>query len=239
MQSQLFIERIIVSAVAVFAGIVYLLAALRVKRNGNGSSSARLAISAFAFLVAGLVALRDLDPVVGYSLTALSLVAVSIADLVRDERARGRRIAALAPRPVAEFVPTLWIGVALVSLLALVPYMHVANERIPATIAGVCVIAMAAIAWRIASAPTQLTSANPARERICEQASRVRSSGMACVLACGIVFVFVNFVNGTLPAVEGGERFWALAMFVLWAGLWAWASVYVKRLSHAKPVVSP
>jgi len=239
MPSQLFIERIMVSAVAVFAGIVYLLAALRVKRNGKGSASARMGIAAFTFLVAGLVALRELDPVIGYSLTALSLVAVSIVDLVREERARVRRIAALAPRPVAEVVPTLWIVAALVSLLALVPYLWLGNERLPATIAGACVLAMAAIAWRIASAPTQLTSANPAKERICEQASRMRKSGMACVLACGIVFVFVNFVNGTLPAVDGVERFWALAMFVLWAGLWVWTSVYVKRLSHATPVVSP
>ncbi len=233
MPSLLVMERIIVSAVAVFAGIVYLLAALRVKRDGKGSASARAATAAFALLVAGLVALRDLDPVVGYSLTALSLVAVAIADLVRDERARVRRIAALAPRPVAEVVPTLWIVAVLVSLFALVPYLRLANERIPASIAGACVLAMAAIAWRIASAPTQLTSANPATERICEQASRIRKSGMACVLACGIVFVFVNFVNGSLPAIEGVERFWGLAMFILWAGIWVWTSVYVKRHFHA------
>ncbi len=239
MQPDLFFERIVVSAVGVVAGTIFLLAALRVKRSAKGSASARLAIAAFAFLVAGLVALHALDPVVGYSLTAFSLVVVSIADLVRDERTRGRRIAALVPRPVAEYVPMLWIAVAMVSLFALVPYLHVGSERISAAIAGICVVAMAGIAWRTASAPTHLTSANPASERICERASRIRKTGMACVLACGIVLVFVNFVNETLPAVESIERFWALATFVLWAGLWVWTSVYTKCIGHAMHEVSP
>ena len=133
----------------------------------------------------------------------------------------------------------VWIAVTLLSSLALMTFLQFGIERLPAAIAGACVLAMATIAWRIASAPTQLTSANPASERICEQVSRIRDSGMACVLACGIVFVFVNFVNGTLPTIVGVERFWALATFVAWVGIWIWTIAYAKRLSRTMPVVAP
>jgi hypothetical protein len=233
MYNMLLDQRIVVSAVAAFAGLVYLIAAIRVSRCGEASAPARYGVAAFAFVVAVLVTVRVLEPVVAYSLTCVSLVAVFLMDLLRDERARRRRIALLAPRPAADRVPTVWIAITLLSALPLVPYVLGGIDVASALIASGCVIAMAAIAWRVASAPMQLTSEDPRTEHLRDRADRARHAGLTCVVAIGSVALFVGFVNATPPTAGGLGRVTDVDMLMVWGGLWIWQTWYVRRLSRA------
>ncbi len=239
MHNVLVIQRIAISAVAALAGVTYLVAAVRVGRCGGASAPARYLVAAFAFAIAALVARNVLAPIVAYSITCVALVAVFLADLLRDERARRRRIALLAPRPAAERVPAVWITISLLSALPLVPYVLGGIAVAPALIAIACVIAMTAIAWRVASAPTQLTSGDPRSERLRDRADRARHTGLTCVLAIGSVALFVSFVNATPPAVGGLGRVTDVEMLLIWAGMWIWQAWYVRHLTRAACTASP
>jgi hypothetical protein len=238
----LLVQRIDITVVAALVGVVCLLTALRARRCGE-PSAARYAIAAAGFVIAALVALRGLEPVVGYSLVCLSLASVFLADLLVDERARRRRIASLSPRPAADRVPTVWIAITLLSTLTLVPYVAGGTDVAAALIAGASAIAMAAIAWRVASAPTHLTGdgcqEDPHAEYIRDRASRARRTGLTCVVAIGNVAVFAVFVNPTPPTVGGLGRVTGLGLLLLWASLVGWQAWYVRRVSRSARSVTP
>ncbi|MDQ6929988.1 MAG: hypothetical protein M3126_04905 [Candidatus Eremiobacteraeota bacterium] len=232
-------QRIVVCATATLAGAVYLLTALRVRRGGGeASAAARFAIAAFVFVIALLVALHVLEPVVGYSLTCFSLVAVFFADLVRDEHMRRRRVALLTPRAAADLVPTAWIAIALLSTLVLVPYVAGGINVAAALISAVCAIAMAAIAWRVASAPTQLSGKDPKIEQLHDRACRARQVGLTCVVAIGSVALFVSFATATPPSFGGLGRVTGIELLVVWAALWVWQVWYVRRISNVTGMAS-
>lgn len=238
MDDILFAQRIVVFATAILAGAVYLLTALRVRHGGEASAPARFAIAGFVFVIALLVMMRVLEPVVGYSLTCFSLVAVFFVDLLRDEHMRRRRVAMLKPRSAAEFVPAVWIAVTLLSTLVLLPYIAGGINVTAALISATCAIAMAAIAWRVASAPMQLSGNDPRVEHLRERACRARQVGLTCVVAIGSLALFVSFSIVRPPAFGGLGRITGIEMLVVWAALWIWQVWYVRRISNQTGMAS-
>ncbi|MDP9111742.1 MAG: hypothetical protein M3M96_08930 [Candidatus Eremiobacteraeota bacterium] len=227
-----------ISAVAVLGAIVHVVLGIRVGRCDTTSALARFVVAFVALGVAVLVFVPIISPVVGYGMLCLALVSVYLFDLLRDEHTRRRRVASLTPRPAAEAVPSVWVAIAVASVLLLAPYVVLGEQRAAALMVGVCAFVMAGIAWRIASAPVQLEGDDIQTERIRIRASRSRKAGLTAVLAIGSIFVFISFVNGDLPAVLPLQRIVLLVSFVTWAGLWAWVTLYwryLDRLSCSAP----
>jgi len=56
------------------------------------------------------------------------LVAGLLFDLMREERARRRRVASLAPRP-GRSCSAVWVAIAVASVLMLVPYVMLKEQR--------------------------------------------------------------------------------------------------------------
>src|ERR1700682_1645070 len=193
-------QRLIISAFGFLGGVVYLAIALR-RRDQAVEAPPRYAAAGVGFAIAVLVILRVMSPIIGYGILCLSTVVVYLADLLREEHARRRRVASLDPRPTVPAMPMAWVIISALSTLLLVPYALSGIERVAAALVGVCALTITAIALRIASAPTQLVGSDPQAESIDESAARASRAGYACVLAVGIVFVFSGFVNGALPAV--------------------------------------
>ena len=235
------IQIIGIAAFAIFVGIRYLMLALRVRTIDDGSAPARYGVAAAAFVIAALLGLRVLDPIIAYSILCFSLVAVYLADLLEDEHARRRRVAPLAPRPAAEPVPTVWIAIAALSTLTLVPYVFGGIEVAAALISAFSAVAIVAIAWRIASSPTQLIGEDckePAVEHLLDRASRARRTGLSCISAVGSIAVFVSWINATPPVLGGLGRVTDLDLFLLWGVLLLWVAWYVWRLYRQASAVS-
>ncbi len=220
MYSEAFVERLAILAIAVLAAAVYAV---------RGTREQRFVVPPVALVIAVLVGFGFVAPVIAYGLLCLAMVS---GYLVREERARRRRVASLAPRPAVDAVPTIWIVSAAASALMLTPYVVFAEQRAAALLVGACALVMAAIAWRVASAPEQLAGLNIQLERMRDRAWRSRRAGITAVLAVGIVFTFISFVNAELPVVMPVQRTLHLASFVLWVALCAWAAWYVHRLDR-------
>jgi hypothetical protein len=237
------LQRGTITVVAALVGVLYLVLALLARRRCASAAPARYAIAACGFVIAALVALRVLTPIIAYSILCFSLAMAYLADLIQEEHTRRRRVAVLSPRPAADRVPTVWIAITLVSTLTFVPYVLGGIQVVAALIAGGCALAMAAIAWRIASAPTQLTGEDPEEdpqiEQLRDRASRARRTGLTCVVAIGSIALFVGFVNATPPAFGGLGRVTVIQILLLWAVLWIWQTWYVRRVSHSARIVSP
>jgi hypothetical protein len=232
-------ESFLVAATAVFVAFVCVGTGIRVVHSGAASAPARFAIAFVALVIAVLVLLRVTSPVIGYGALCLALVSVYLFDLLRAEHARRRRVASLTPRPAAEVVPTIWVAIAMASVLLLAPYVILDEQRAAALMVGICVFVMAGIAWRVASAPIQLRGEDIRSERMRDRASRFKKAGMSAVVAIGSIFVFISFVNADLsPAIFQSQRILLLISFATWAGLWAWVTLYwrhLDRLSRSAP----
>lgn len=242
MHEILFWQRIDVAAVAAIFGVAYLVVALLRRRHGETSALGLFAVAASGFAIAALVALHYLAPVVAYSVLCFSGATVLLADMLQDEHARRRRVASLSPRPPADSVPIVWITIALTSTLLLVPYVLRGIAVAPALIVAGCAIGMAAIAWRIASAPTQLTGEDPAgdprTEHIRDRALRARKAGLTCVVTIGSIGLFIRFVDETLPSGGGLGIATVRALLAVWAMLAIWVYWYAFRVAHSKRPLS-
>jgi hypothetical protein len=218
-------ERIVVSATGVLAGVVYLGVARRAC--GGHSAAARYFVGVGSLLVAAAVGLAVLEPIIGYALVCLFMVLAYAVDLVQDERARRRRVASLAPRSRAELLPALWTIVAALSAGMTVPFALAGHQTVAAYIVAACTLIMAATAWRLASAPMQLTGDNPREERVEERASRALRSGISSALAVAIVFVFSSFaLKGVTTSLPVEHQILTLS-FALWIVIWATTALYV------------
>jgi len=229
------IENLTIAAVAFLATIAYGILGARNRHRDPPYARAFFVTAFVALVIAVLVLFQVASPVVGYSLLCLALAGFQLADLLQDEhaRARRRRVALLAPRPAAEVAPTLWVALAVASVLPLAPYVALDEQRAAATIVGICALVMAAIAWRIASAPRQLYGEHLQSEQMRDRRSRTRKAGITAVIAMGSIMVFISFVNYNLPTVLPLQR---TLLTVSW---WTWAlsgasvilySVYLGRL---------
>lgn len=215
-----FDENLAIAAVGFLASIVYGVLGLRNRHHDPPYARAFFVTAFIELVIALLVLFQVFPPVVGYSLLCLTLAGFQLADLLQDERARARqrRVAVLAPRPAAEVVPTVWVGLAVAAGLMLMPYVILGAERVAAAIVMVCAFLTAGIAWRIASAPRQLFGENVRYERLRDRYSRTRKSGVTAVVAMGSIMVFMTFVNySDLPAVQPLLR---TLQSVSW---WTWA----------------
>ncbi|MGB6987329.1 MAG: hypothetical protein WBD74_15260, partial [Candidatus Aquilonibacter sp.] len=142
-------------------------------------------------------------------------------------------VAPLTPRPVAEAVPTFWVGLAVVSTLMLAPYVILDEERAGALMVGVCALALAYIGWRLATAPIALEGdCDPRSEHMRERAERHQKVGMCAVIAIGSIFVFASFENANLAVVLPLQRLFVPLSMCLWAGLWAWVALYSRHLDR-------
>jgi hypothetical protein len=228
----MFFLSLAVSAVAVLGAIMYLSTGLRMRRCDKTSARSRFFVAFVALVLAALVFLGIIAPSVGYGVLCLALTSVYLFDLVQEERARRRRVASLTPRPAAEAAPTVWVAITVASVLMLAPYVVLDEQRTAALMVTTCVLAMAGIAWRVASAPVQLKGEDIQFERARDRASRSRKAGMSAVVALGSVMVFIAFVNVGLPAVLPWQRMLYLVSLVTWAGVWAWVALYWRHLDH-------
>ncbi len=194
------------------------------------SAFARYLVAAVGLVSLVLVAFDKVPAVVAYGVLCLALAGVYVADVLRDERARRRRVASLAPRPMIVGVPTAWIVIAAVSPLMLTPYVVLKEQLAAAFMVGFCALVMATIAWRLASAPVQLTGEDVPLERIRDRATRSARVANTAVLAVGSIFVFICFANSGLPVVTPVQRMLPLFSMAVWLGLFTWKMWYVHQL---------
>lgn len=230
------VPSIAIAGTAIFGAFVNLwsgIAVSRMKAAGctdddtrlRPSAASRYTTAAAAFLVAAAVLTGFLSAVIGYGILCVLIVANFVVDLVREERARRRRAALLQRSRRVDIVLALWIVIALVSPLLLVPYAFDPVARIAALLVALCVLMMAGIAWRIASAPPILFGDDVEAELMQDRCIRTRRAGLTCVLAIGTVFVFLSFVRS--PQVGGT---FVVASLVAWVGVWLWQSLYLRQL---------
>lgn len=187
----------------------------------------RYIVSGVGFAIAIVVIARIVPPTVGYAIVCLALAGLRIADQIAEERAPRRRAAVLGRSRRVDPVLLTWIGLSAASALLLVPWLLGEATRVSTIIVGLCVAAMVVVAWRVANAPLLLLGNDLEAEQVVDRETRVNRTGNACFLSVAAVSVFVGFLGDPLgPA--------ALALgFVLFA----WKSIYVRRLSH-QPLAS-
>lgn len=216
-----FSEGLAVIAVAAFSATLLAVLGVCAAHCDEGLARSRFATAAVMLALAALVFFRLASPVVGYGMLCLAGVSVYLSDLLRQENARRRRVASLTPRPAAEAVPAVWVALGAASVLLLVPYVILGEQRAAALMVGACALVMAGIAWRIASAPVQLRGDDLRSERARDRALRFAQSGLTAVSAIGSIMVFIGFVNAGSLAVSL-QRVLHLVSFVTWVLLAAW-----------------
>ncbi len=172
------VDRLSVCAVAALCALVYAGCGIRAGSCTTASGLARYIVAGVAVVIAILVGLNKTSAVVSYGLLCLALVSVYVVDLVREEHARKRRVASLAPRPMADAAPTVWVVIAAISPLMLTPYVVLREQLAPAFMVGVCALIMATIAWRLASSAVQLDGEDLQLERMRERAWRSKRAGL-------------------------------------------------------------
>ncbi len=231
-------EALAVGAVAGLTVIVHAVAGIRERRCDTASALAHFVVALSALVLAFLILIRVVSPVVGYALLCLALTGHPLFDLLQDEHMRRRRVASLAPRPVAEVVPTIWIAIAAASVAMLAPYVILGEQRSAALIVGICAFVMAGIAWRFASAPIQLHGEDIRYERTRDRASRTRKAGLTAVIAMGSIMVFIMFVNSDLPVVLPLQRIFVGVSFFTWAASAVWVILYCRYLYRLSPAAS-
>jgi len=246
------IESLAVFATAIFTGVVYLRSARAAQKPCDSAAAyeiepservhradvartrvtalPRYIVACLAFGIAVGVLVHFVAPTVAYAILCLSLVARSVADLISEERAPRRRAALLQRSRRVDPVLLTWIGLAAISALLLAPYFLVKEDRLAAIVVAGCVVMMALVAWRIASAPPILFGNDLEAEQVVDRETRAIRTGLTCTLAVGTVFVFACFV-GASPSIAY-NRIAILATPVVWAGMWIWQSIYARRLSR-------
>lgn len=225
-----------IAGTAIFGGFVNLWSGMTIAKAQSGrcideairarpSAVSRFVIAAAAFLIAAAVLTGLMSAVIGYGVLCVLIVANLVIDLIREERVRRRRAALLQRSRGFDIVLILWIALAIASVLLLVPYGSDPAARLAALLVAFCVVVMAAIAWRIASAPPILFGDDVDAELALDRRVRARRAGLTCVIALGTVFVFTSFVRS--PEAGSGV---VLASFVGWVGVWLWQSLHLRRL---------
>ncbi len=231
-------QRLVVEAVAGLAAVFYAGLGVRVGSSKMASALARYVVASVSLGAGSLLALGRIPAVVAYGLLCLAITCIPAADLWHEGRGHKRRVASLAPRPMADTVPTVWVVVAAISPLMLTPYVALREQVAAAFMVGVSALVMATIAWRLASSPVQLTGDDDLKlERMRECAWRSKYAGVTAVIAVGSVMVFIGFVNADLPVVTPVQGILSNLSFIVWAGLAAWWAAcwiwYGHRLSQS------
>jgi hypothetical protein len=225
-------ESAVISAIAGLVAIVHVVIGIRMRSCDTTSALSRFVVALVALAIAVLVFVSGISPMAGYGMLCLALVGVFLFDLLREEHTRRPRVASLTPRPAAEAVPSIWVVIAVASVLMLAPYVILDEQRAGALMVGVCAFGMAGIAWRIASAPVQLDGEDIQTGRMRDRASRSQKAGLTAVLAIGSIFLFISFANAGLPAALPWKWILFIVSFVTWAALAAWVTLYWRHLDR-------
>ena len=186
----------------------------------------RFAVSAVAFLSAGAVLAHILAPIVAYAVICLALVGRCVADQIAEERAPRRRSAVIGRSRALDPVLITWIALTAASSLALVPWLMDPAYRVAAAFVAVCVLAMVAVAWRVASAPPLLFGNDLEAEQIVDRETRAVRTGNSCAITVAAVVVFVGFLGGF------AHNIFAVALLALFVALFAWKWIYARRVSR-------
>ena len=191
----------------------------------RGASGLPDFVVAAVFLVTACVQFFHPLPVAAvYAILCLVLAFRLIAGLLVEERERSRRrrAALLQRSPRVEGVLAVWIGLAATSTVLLLPSLTAGPDRISAFLVAGCCVAMAVVAWRIATAPALLSGDDVEAELLLDRTRRIRRTGLVCMVAVGSVFFL---------AISAGEprNFGYTGIFV-WVVLGAWLIVYLRHL---------
>ncbi len=182
----------------------------------------RYVLAAVSFGTACALITNAVPPAVAYAILCLLLAARCIVDQIAEERASRRRSALLGRSRHIDPVLLIWVGLAAVSALFLIPWVLDPAVRAAAIMVSVCVSTMFAVAWRIATAPPLLLGNDLEAEQIVDRETRATRTGMVCFFAEAATFVFLSFSGSSL----------APAMVLLVFGLYAWTRLYARQLAR-------
>ncbi len=166
-------------------------------------------------------------PTVAYAILCLVLAARCVIDQIAEERATRRRSAVLGRSRRVDPVLLVWMGLAAVSTLFLLPWVLDQADRVAAIVVTGCAATMVAVAWRIATAPPLLLGDDLEAEQIVDRETRTTRTGMACFFAVAASAVFLGFNASSV----------APAILLLGFGLATWMLLYARRLGRT-PLVS-
>ena len=191
------------------------------------SPVARYAVAGLGFAMAGALLAGVVPAAVAYALLCLALVGRCIADQIAEERAPRRRSTVLGRSRRLDPVLMVWIVLAVGSSLSVVPYVLGGPDRTTALVVAACVVVMAIVAWRIASAPPLLSGDDLEAEQIVDRETRALRTGNTCVVMVATSSTFIG--------LEGDFRMPAtLTVFV---AIFIWKSLYARQLSRT-PIAS-
>ena len=195
------------------------------------SPAARYVISAVCFAAAAGVVSHLLTPAIAYVFILAALAARSIADQIAEERAPRRRSALLLRSRRVDPILMIWIGLAALSSLVLLPGILSEANRATAILVALCVVGMIFVAGRIATAPPLLAGEDLEAEEIVDRETRTIRTGNICVLSVGAVMAFIFFIDpAALPSI-----IYPVSM-VAWIGLVVWKALYARHLSRTSLV---
>ncbi len=187
----------------------------------------RYILAGVSFGTACALLANVVPPTVAYAILCLALAARCVIDQIAEERATRRRSAVLGRSRRVDRVLLIWMALAAVSTLFLIPLILAQADRVAAIVVTGCAAAMVAVAWRIATAPPLLLGDDLEAEQIVDRETRATRTGMACFFAVATSAVFLGF-NGSAVAP---------AFLLLGFGLAAWMLLYARRLGRT-PLVS-
>lgn len=238
--------RVLVIAWALYCGVTFVRSAISApSREGEGSerspiqradadrerkdANARYAGAIIALCMAGALAAHVVSLVIAYAVLCLVFAGRSAADQIAEERAPRRRSALIGRSRMMDPILVTWMVLAGLASLVLIPWFQSDAYRVATGVVALCVLVMLGIAWRIASAPPLLLGSDIEAEEAVDRETRAIRTGNACFSALAAVFFFMAFVGEPAP--------FALAVVLLFFGLVAWKSLYVRHLSRT-PLVS-
>jgi len=198
----------------------------RIERADNARERApalpRYVLAGVSFGTACALLANAVPPTVAYAILCLVLAARRIVDQIAEERATRRRSAVLGRSRRVDPVLLIWIGLAAVSALFLIPWVLDQADRVAAIVVTGCAATMVAVAWRIASAPPLLLGHDLEAEQIVDRETRATRTGIACFFAVAASAVFLSFSGSSV----------APAIMLLAFGLTVWTRLYARRLGR-------
>lgn len=162
----------------------------------------RYVLASVCFGTAFALLANAVPTTVAYAVLCLALAARCIVDQLAEERARRRRSTVLGRSRRVDAVLLIWMSLAAVSVLLLIPWVLDQTDRAAAAVVIGCAATMVAVAWRIASAPPLLLGYDLEAEQLVDRETRATRTGMACFFAVAAAAVFLSFSGSAVaPAI--------------------------------------
>jgi hypothetical protein len=235
---------VVVAATAIFCGAAYVRNGLTANTNcESGDRLSRAAeerdrgasglpeyiVAIICFSIAPLALTHRLSAGVTYAILCVTLATRAVVMLTIEERSRLRRAALLQRSRGVDAILLAWIVIATSSVLLLLPPVLDRTDVAAASAVAVCVVAMAGVAWRIATAPPVLVGNDVEAELLLDRKRRIFRAGIVCVIAVGSVMFF--------GAVEKSWSTWPA--MATWAALGVWLYFYLRLASRNEACMQP